>query len=211
MAHKIREIKGLDDAVRDKLETDGIMTVEQLLEQTNNGPRKGALAKKLGIPSSQLTELINRADLMRRIRQRGNFIGYSKNTKYPVGMLAPSDWIYTNKVLLIGMERDDLYAISLSTGFRAWLERFSGGNLGETLSLSISESVAKYPVPSSEVSRAGIDAAKRFNDLAVAFGAAHECGLTDVMNAIHTPGEEDATIVELRQLLVVIDNEVTAA
>ena len=148
---------------------------------------------------------------MRRIRQRGNFIGYSKNTKYPVGMLAPSDWIYTNKVLLIGMERDDLYAISLSTGFRAWLERFSGGNLGETLSLSISESVAKYPVPSSEVSRAGIDAAKRFNDLAVAFGAAHECGLTDVMNAIHTPGEEDATIVELRQLLVVIDNEVTAA
>lgn len=153
----------------------------------------------------------HRADLMRRIRQRGNFIGYSKNTKYPVGMLAPSDWIYTNKVLLIGMERDDLYAISLSTGFRAWLERFSGGNLGETLSLSISESVAKYPVPSSEVSRAGIDAAKRFNDLAVAFGAAHECGLTDVMNAIHTPGEEDATIVELRQLLVVIDNEVTAA
>ncbi|WP_287496672.1 hypothetical protein [Pandoraea sp. CB10b_02] len=35
--------------------------------------------------------------------------------------------------------------------------------------------------------------------------------MTDVMNAIHTPGEEDATIVELRQLLVVIDNEVTAA
>ncbi|WP_305826096.1 Eco57I restriction-modification methylase domain-containing protein [Pseudomonas aeruginosa] len=153
----------------------------------------------------------HRADLMRRIRQRENFLGYSKNTKYPVGMLAPSGWIYTNKVLLIGMERDDIYAISLSTGFRAWLERFSGGNLGETLSLSISESVAKYPVPRSEVSRAGINAAKRFNDLAVAFSAAHECGLTDVMNAIHAPGEEDATIVELRQLLVVIDNEVTAA
>ena len=65
MAHKIREIKGLDDAVREKLEAEGIKTVEQLLEQTNNGPRKGALAKKVGIPSSQLTELINRADLMR--------------------------------------------------------------------------------------------------------------------------------------------------
>ena len=153
----------------------------------------------------------HRADLMRRIRQRDKFIGYSKNTKYPVGMLAPSDWIYTNKVLLIGMERDDLYAIAMSTGFRAWLERFSGGNLGETLSLSISESVAKYPVPSGEVSRAGIDAAKRFNDLAVAFGAAHECGLTDVMNAIHNPSVEDATIVELRKLLVAIDTEVTAA
>lgn len=65
MAHKIREIKGLDDAVRDKLEADGIMTVEQLLVQADSGPRKSALAKKLGIQGSQLTELINRADLMR--------------------------------------------------------------------------------------------------------------------------------------------------
>ena len=65
MAHKIREIKGLRDEVRQKLEEGGILTVEQLLEQTNNGPRKGALAKKLGIPSSELTELVNRADLMR--------------------------------------------------------------------------------------------------------------------------------------------------
>ncbi|MDP4028395.1 MAG: hypothetical protein Q8P42_05445 [Gallionella sp.] len=153
----------------------------------------------------------HRADLMRRIRQREKFIGYSKNTKYPMGMLAPSDWIYTNKVLLIGMERDDLYAISLSTGFRAWLERFSGGNLGETLSLSISESVAKYPVPSNEVSRAGIDAAERFNELAVAFGAAHGCGLTDLMNAIHTPSMIDTTIVELRQFMVSIDTEVALA
>ncbi|EIU5250551.1 TPA: hypothetical protein L4623_005797 [Pseudomonas aeruginosa] len=153
----------------------------------------------------------NRADLMRRIRQRESFIGYSKNTKHPVGMLAPSGWIYTNKVLLIGMERDDLYAISLSTGFRTWLERFSGGNLGETLSLSISESVAKYPVPEQRVAPAGIEAAAQFNHLAVEFSSAHECGLTDVMNAIHTPGATDSTIAELRRLLAIIDTEVTTA
>lgn len=153
----------------------------------------------------------HRADLMRRIRQREKFIGYSKNTKYPVGMLAPSDWIYTNKVLLIGMERDDLYAISLSTGFRAWLERFSGGNLGETLSLSISESVAKYPVPSNEVSRAGIDAAERFNELAVAFSVETGCGLTDVMNAVNTPSMAHPMIVELRGLMATVDTEVAHA
>jgi hypothetical protein len=153
----------------------------------------------------------NRADLMRRIRRREHFIGYSKNTKYPVGMLAPSSWIYTNKVLLIGMERDDLYAISLSTGFRAWLEKFCGGNLGETLSLSISESVAKYPVPEEGVASAGVDAAAAFNRLAVEFSATHDCGLTDVMNAIHSPENADATITELRRLLSVIDAEVAAA
>jgi len=153
----------------------------------------------------------HRADLMRRIRRRKHFIGYSKNTKYPVGLLAPSGWIYTNKVLLIGMERDDLYAISLSTGFRAWLEKFSGGNLGETLSLSISESVAKYPVPEKNVACKSVDAATQFNLLAVEFSAAHGCGLTDVMNAIHSPDNADSTIGELRRLLSVIDGEVAAA
>ncbi|MEP0813181.1 MAG: hypothetical protein HRF49_00755 [bacterium] len=153
----------------------------------------------------------HRADLMRRIRQREHFIGYSKNTKYPVGMLAPSGWIYTNKVLLIGIERDDLYAISLSTGFRAWLEKFSGGNLGETLSLSICESVAKYPVPDRAVAQSGIEAANRFNHLAIEFSRQHGCGLTDVMNAIHSPDDHDSTISELRRLLAVIDAEVARA
>lgn len=152
----------------------------------------------------------NRVDLMRRLRRNENFIGYSKNTKYPVGMLAPSGWIYTNKVLLIGMERDDLYAISLSTGFRAWLEKFSGGNLGETLSLSISESVAKYPVSEQRVATDGVEAATQFNRLAVEFSAAHGGGLTDVMNAIHSPENANATIVELRRLLSVIDAKVAA-
>jgi hypothetical protein len=153
----------------------------------------------------------HRADLMRRIRQREHFIGYSKNTKYPVGMLAPSGWIYTNKVLLIGMERHDLYAISLSTGFRAWLEKFSGGHLGETLSLSISESIVKYPVPDQSVATEGVEAATQFDHLAVEFSATHGCGLTDVMNAIHSPNNADATIAELRRLLCVIDAEVAAA
>lgn len=151
-----------------------------------------------------------RTDLMRRIRQREKFIGYSKNTKYPVGMLAPSDWIYTNKVLLIGLERDDLYAISLSTGFRTWLEKFSGGNLGETLSLSISESVAKYPVPENKVSQAGINAAARFNDFAVQCCAEHDIGLTDVLNWMNAPSNSDPIIKELRNLLGLIDDEVVA-
>ncbi len=153
----------------------------------------------------------NRADLMRRLRRNEKFIGYSKNTKYPVGMLAPSNWIYTNKVLLIGIERDDLYSISLSTGFRAWLGKFSGGNLGETLSLSISESIAKYPVPGQSVATSGVEAAMQFNGLAVEFSTAHGCGLTEMMNAIHSPDNVDATVAELRRLLSIIDVEVVAA
>ena len=153
----------------------------------------------------------HRADLMRRIRQRDRFIGYSKVTKHPICMLAPSSWIYTNKVVLIGMDRDDLFSICLSTPFRSWLEAYSGAGLGVTLQLSISESIAKYPLPRQPVSQRGIAAAVRFNDIAIAWSADHECGLTDVMNAVHSRGNHDARIVELRSLFETIDRHVAEA
>jgi hypothetical protein len=153
----------------------------------------------------------HRADLMRRLRQREHFIAYSKVTKYPICMLAPTNWIYTNKVLLIGWERDDLHAVCLSVLFRTWIEQYSGGNLGETLTLSISESVAKFPQPPTPVSPTGIEAAARFNDLAVSWSVEHDCGLTEVMNVIHTPTERDGKIVELRSLMQAIDLGVASA
>ena len=65
MAHKISEIKGLDEAMAAKLSAEGISTVEDLLAQTGAGTQRNALAGKLGVTSSQLTEWVNRADLMR--------------------------------------------------------------------------------------------------------------------------------------------------
>lgn len=153
----------------------------------------------------------HRADLMRRIRQREVFIAYSKVTKHPICMLAPSDWIYTNKVVLIGIERDDLFAICLSTPFRSWLEAYSGAGLGVTLQLSISESIAKFPLPSRLVPQDGVDAALRFNDIAVAWSADHRCGLTDVMNSVHSRDSNDARIAELKTLFETIDRHVAAA
>lgn len=156
----------------------------------------------------------HRADLMRRLRRQAQFIAFSKVTKYPFSVLAPSDWIYTNKVLLIGLERPDLYPICLSSLFRSWVYTYSVRSLGadtNTLTISIREAVSTFPLPANNVSQAGVGAATQFNRLAVEFSAAHGCGLTDVMNAIHSPGEADATIAELRRLLSVIDTEVAAA
>jgi Domain of unknown function (DUF4332) len=64
-SHKIGEIKGLDTGVQQKLEADGVATVEDLLRETATPQQRSALATKLGIGGSQLTEWINRADLMR--------------------------------------------------------------------------------------------------------------------------------------------------
>ena len=109
------------------------------------------------------------------------------------------------------MEREDLLPICLSSAFRSWLEAYSGGGLGVTLRLSISESIAKFPLPSSPVSQGGIDTALRFNDIAVRWSADHQYGLTDVMNAVHSPEFSDADIAKLRSFLGEIDRAVAAA
>ena len=65
MAHKIAEIKGLSEEMQTKMGAANITTVEHLLEQTTTPAQRNALAQQLGVTSSQLTEWVNRADLMR--------------------------------------------------------------------------------------------------------------------------------------------------
>lgn len=153
----------------------------------------------------------HRAELMRRLRRQETFVAFSKVTKYPVCMPAPSDWIYTNKVVLIEESRPDFYAICLSSLFRKWVESFSGGKLEGRLQISITESVNKYPLPEFEVSNEGKSAAIAFNKLAVQYSAEKECGLTDIMNAVHTPSNTNTIVAELRRLLASIDTEVALA
>lgn len=153
----------------------------------------------------------HRAELMRRLRKHETFIAFSKVTKYPICMPAPSDWIYTNKVLLIEENRADFYAICLSCLFRGWVEVFSGGKLEGRLQISITESVVKYPLPSLEVSDEGKSAAAAFNKLAVQYSSENECGLTGVMNAVHTPTNANTTVVKLRNLLTTVDAQVATA
>lgn len=153
----------------------------------------------------------HRAIDMRKLRQHECYIAYSKATKYPIFMLAKTEWIYTNKVVLIGVERFDLPAICRSSLFRTWLEKYCGGSLGATLTLSISESIAKYPMPERHVGPPGVAAASRFDALATAWAAEHESGLTDVMNAINDREELDRTIVELRAALSIVDAAICEA
>lgn len=153
----------------------------------------------------------HRAPLLKRLRRNSYCIAYSKHTKHTIGMLAPTDWIYINSVLLLPVERGDEYSISLSSLFRKWLETYSSRHLSNVFRLSITQSVAKYPLPQTSVSDSGVNAAARFNDIAVNYSKSHGCGLTEIMNAVNSPTEMDSTIQVLRDLLQQIDHEVASA
>jgi hypothetical protein len=153
----------------------------------------------------------HRADLMRRVREHDEFIAFSKVTKHPICMLAPSGWIYTNKVVLIGFERPDLLPICLSSVFRSWVEKYSGAGLGMTFQLSVRESLDTFPLPEGSVSERGIALAACFNERAIEWSQSNGLGLTELMNAIHRPENGDGRIAELRECLQHIDAEVMEA
>jgi predicted flap endonuclease-1-like 5' DNA nuclease len=65
MTHKISEIKGLDPKVAAKLQQAHVDTVDDLVKGTQTSHQRAELAKQLGVPPSQLTGWVNRANLMR--------------------------------------------------------------------------------------------------------------------------------------------------
>ncbi len=65
MPETIANIKGLTAEVQKKLESQGIMTTDDLLTHTATPSTRASLAKTIAVNPSDLTEWINRADLMR--------------------------------------------------------------------------------------------------------------------------------------------------
>lgn len=63
--HRIAEIEGLPDAAKTKLAAAGLNTVEELLARAGDSSKRASLAKEIGSPVSDVTEWVNRADLMR--------------------------------------------------------------------------------------------------------------------------------------------------
>lgn len=65
MTNKIAEIKGMTSAAEAKLQGANITTTDELLTATAAAHDRAELAKKIGVEPAQLTEWLNRADLMR--------------------------------------------------------------------------------------------------------------------------------------------------
>ena len=170
-----------------------------------------ALASYKGLTDRWWQFWNHRADLMRRLRKRDLALVYSKNTKHPIGMLAPTAWIYTNKVVLIGLERPDLLPICLSALFRCWAETYSGARFGTRLQLSIRETISTFPLPQDYVSAQGVVSASRFNELVVSWSRSKRGGLTEAMNAFHRPDGDDPMIAEMREHVERVDAEVLEA
>lgn len=156
----------------------------------------------------------HRAAQMRQLRARHQFIAFAKAAKYPICVQAPTEWIYTNKVVLVEEAHGNVHPICLSSMFQIWLRNYSVRSLGgdnNTLTLSVSEALATFPFPRGRVSEDAIAAARDFQDTLVSWSRRNSTGMTDAMNAVHSSASSDAEIVEMRELLERIDAGVADA
>lgn len=156
----------------------------------------------------------HRSDQMRRLRRRSTCIAFCKVAKYSICMRAPTEWLFTNKVILVEEAEPGIFAICLSTALQTWVQRYSVKNLQDNRtvsSLSISEAFATFPLPQSGVSSAATDAAYRFQEVLTSWSKANRKGMTDAMNAVNSPTTTDDDIQQLRRLFETVDGEVKAA
>jgi hypothetical protein len=156
----------------------------------------------------------HRAAQMRQLRTRHQFIAFAKAAKYPICIQAPTKWIYTNKVVLVEEAHEDVHPICLSSMFQIWLRNYSVRSLGgdnNTMTLSVSEALATFPFPGVRLAEDAIAAARDFQDTLVSWSRRNSTGMTDAMNAVHSPACSDAEIVEMRNLLERIDIGVAGA
>lgn len=156
----------------------------------------------------------HRAAQMRRLRARHQFIAFAKAAKYPICVQAPTEWIYTNKVVLVEDAHEKVHPICLSSMFQIWLRNYSVRSLGgdnNTLTLSVSEALGTFPFPTGHVPENAIVAARDFQDTLVSWSRQNSAGMTDAMNAVHSSASRDAEIVAMRDLLERIDAGVAGA
>lgn len=64
MAHSVSDITGIDPRIQQRLEELDVSTVEQFVQRTRTPAQTAELAKAVGIPLTQLTELVNRGNLL---------------------------------------------------------------------------------------------------------------------------------------------------
>ena len=150
----------------------------------------------------------HRAAQMRRIRGRPQCVAFAKAAKYPICVMAPTEWLYTNKVVLVEAVREDVHAVCLSSMFQIWLRNYSVRSLGgdnNTLTLSVSEALATFPHPRRHADAKAIIAAQDFQDTLVSWSIRTQSGMTDAMNAVHSSAFHDPEIFKMRDLLERID------
>jgi hypothetical protein len=162
-----------------------------------------ALSSYQGLEKRWWTFWNTRETGFREVRQAETCYGIPIVSKYLFALDIPSEWVYTNKVIVVKNTHPWVHEILLSNIFRVWAEH-NGGTLGERYCLKVASVIETLPLPvSSNLS----NLASRWQDC-VGRVVPQLGGVTEVLNAMHDRLVDAPWAIDLRALIREIDEAV---
>jgi hypothetical protein len=183
---------------------------EEFLQRVVRPARTPAVLKPYRGLSERWWQLWNhRAPQYRSLRKRPECVVVPKVAKYVTAVRCPSEWTFTNKLVVVEMSRLDMHAILSSSFFAEWCWLYSG-RMSQRISLSLSTAVLSFPLPDVVASDA-TELAANLEQRLLALGVADGGGLTKALNRLHDESKSSSEVEEMRSDLKAIDEAVAAA
>lgn len=155
----------------------------------------------------------HRAKQFSLLRRQREAIAFSRVTKHPICILVPSQYLYTEGVVLIGYDSPQNLVICQTPIFTEWLVATQGAKfgVGGTLRLSIDDGINTFPLPDDTVSEAGISASRELDALIKEWCERGNCGVTEYGNALGDSTRSDVLINQCREATQLVTAEVAKA
>lgn len=144
----------------------------------------------------------HRADQMRRLRKSERCFVLPKVAMQLQGVPSTTKSVFTNKVLVVGLEEPFIEALLHSSVFRIWIEEFCSGTLGRVACYTLTvNAVQMMPRPVSALSPSGREAAMQFSELITSWCQEQEAGARALHTELANETSSDKDIIQLRSLL----------
>ena len=151
----------------------------------------------------------HRADQMRRLRKAERCFVLPKVAMQLQGATTTTKSVFTNKVLIVGLEEPFTEALLHSSVFRIWIEEFCSGTLGRVACYTLTvKAVQMMPRPVLSLSTIGLEAATHFSESIRVWCQERQVGARALHSELANAASNDGQIVEMRDLLYEIDEAV---
>lgn len=154
----------------------------------------------------------HRADQMRRLRKSKRCFVFPKVAMQLQGAVSTTASVFTNKVLVVGLEKPFSEALLLSSLFRVWMEEFCSGTLGRVSCYTLTvKAVQMMPQPIYEIPTTAVEASRRLSNLVSDWCVEQNVGVRALHSELINEASQDEKIEEMRGLLREVNKEVFLA
>jgi hypothetical protein len=153
----------------------------------------------------------HRPELYRRLRNRERVIVHGQVGPHMEFSFLPSNWIYSQQLILFDLETNGAFATLQSRVHEVWV-RLLASSMKDDLRYTPSDCFATFPLPESFEDNPRLnEVGERYLEYRTRLCKETDEGLTKLYNRLHDPNESNREIIKLREMHQDIDIAVLSA